>query len=151
VIDSAQPYEPPNPNYCNIEVNVELILNLAWALCAIGLIGFWWRARATNTQPLRVQLFALGMVVLLLLPVISLSDDLLAMQGAFETDSSVRRILHENLAQSSATLAFLALPVDITASIRSFHLLQEIVHIQTPTAVSTLASRSYANRPPPRA
>jgi len=130
---------------------VELVLNLAWAFCAIGLIGFWWRNRTANPQPVRMQLFALGMVVLLLLPVISVSDDLLAMQGASETDSSVRRILHENLGQLSTSPAFMALPPDITASIASFHLLREIVHIPTPASITTLASRSYANRPPPLA
>ena len=130
---------------------MEIILNLAWALCSIGLIGCWWRSRAANAQPLRVQLFALGMVVLLLLPVISLSDDLLAMQGSFETDCSVRRILHENHAQLAATHDFMAPPRDVTASIASFHRLRELVHIQTPAAVTTLASRSYANRPPPQA
>jgi len=130
---------------------VEIILNLAWAFCSIGLIVCWWRSRAANAQPLGVQLFALGIVVLLLLPVISLSDDLLAMQGAFETDCSVRRILHESHSQISATSIFVASPADITASIVSFHRLRELVHIQTPAAVTTRVSRSYANRPPPQA
>ncbi|HTJ31219.1 MAG TPA: hypothetical protein VL346_12000 [Acidobacteriaceae bacterium] len=130
---------------------MEIVLNLAWALCSIGLIGYWWRSRASNPRPLAAQLFALGMVVLLLLPVISLSDDLLAMQGAFEADRSVRRILHENHAQSTTTPSFPALWRDITASIASFHRRQELVHIQTPARVTTLVSRSYANRPPPQA
>ena len=129
---------------------MEIILNLAWALCSMGLIGYWWRSRTANSKPLRVQIFALAMIVLLLLPVISLSDDLASMQGAFETDSSVRRILHENHAQL-ATPAFMALPQGFTISIPVHSWATERVYIHTPAAAVTLESRSFANRPPPQA
>jgi hypothetical protein len=129
---------------------VEIILNLAWALCSVGLIGFWWRSHAANPKPIRVQLFALAMVVLLLLPVISVSDDLLSMQGAFETDSSVRRILHEDHVRPSATPAFMALPQGTTIAIASHRWILKSVHTPTPAAITIFASRSYTNRPPPQ-
>src|SRR5882762_10391186 len=76
---------------------MEILLNLAWALCSLGLIWFWVRScdagHGKRRIPLRTQILTLAMIVLLLLPVISLSDDLMAMQGAAETDACLRRAL----------------------------------------------------------
>jgi len=127
---------------------VEIVLNLAWALCSAGLIAYWWRYRAANTQPMRMQVFALSMAVLLLLPVISLSDDLASMQGASETDGSVRRILHENHAHLT-TPAFMALPKGVTASITFPGWIRECVSLNTPSSVAMRISQALSNRPPP--
>jgi len=97
-----------------------------------------------------MQVFALAMVVLLLLPVISLSDDLASMQGAFETDRSVRRILHENHAQITITPGFVATLPEIANWIAFHDWTLERAYIYTPAAATTLASRSFANRPPPQ-
>ncbi|MFC5863294.1 hypothetical protein ACFPT7_13400 [Acidicapsa dinghuensis] len=71
---------------------MEILLNITWAVCSLILVGFWLRSGVASSQPRRTQLFALSMAVLLLLPVISLSDDLLAMQAPAETDTCVRRV-----------------------------------------------------------
>lgn len=71
---------------------MEILLNITWAVCSLILIGFWVRRGIATSIPRHRQLLALGMAVLLLLPVISLSDDLLAMQAPAETDTCVRRV-----------------------------------------------------------
>jgi hypothetical protein len=73
---------------------MELILNLAWASCSLTLILLWLRFGNSDPAVRRVQVLALAMVVLLLLPVISLSDDLIAMQTPAETSSSARRAMN---------------------------------------------------------
>jgi hypothetical protein len=89
---------------------MEITLNLAWAACSLALIWFWILNAASNLTPRKMQILALAMVVLLLLPVISLSDDLMAMQGPAETDISMRRALHSGEGHPSLVPIALALP-----------------------------------------
>src|SRR2546428_7873547 len=56
---------------------MELLLNIFWLLIAAGALGIWirqWR-RGARRRDLPLQLFALGCVLVFLLPVISASDD----------------------------------------------------------------------------
>src|SRR5580698_10727892 len=96
---------------------MEITLNLAWAACSLVLIWFWTRNTAANPVPRRMQILALAMVVLLLLPVISLSDDLMAMQGPAEADSSLRRALHPDEGHPSIVPASFALAEQLIAAL----------------------------------
>ena len=89
---------------------MELALNLAWALCSMGLVWFWIRRGVSVRVPRSTQLLALAMVVLLLLPVISLSDDLLAAQSPAESDSYLRRATERDHTHPSMVPTTLALP-----------------------------------------
>src|ERR1700683_1045657 len=91
-------------------LTMEIVLNIAWALCSLGLFWFWLRSSVSDRVPRRTQMLALAMVVLLLLPVISLSDDLMAMQGPAETDSSIRRASHLDEGHPSVVPISFALP-----------------------------------------
>lgn len=70
---------------------MELILNLVWAGLALLLMATWLSRRAHELAPRRLQWMSLFVVVLLLLPVISMSDDLIAAQGPAEVDTCLRR------------------------------------------------------------
>ena len=72
---------------------MELLLNLTGVLVAIGLIVLWLRiAPAPENGPKRTtQLVALALLILILFPVISVTDDLIAAQNPAETDSLQRR------------------------------------------------------------
>jgi hypothetical protein len=96
---------------------MEIILNIAWAVCSLGLAWFWLKSSACKRVPRRTQVLALLMVVLLLLPVISLSDDLMAAQGPVETDSCLRRAIHLDLWHPSVMPMVLALPVDLVSAL----------------------------------
>jgi len=128
---------------------METILNLAWAVFSGGLILFWLRNNAANQRPRQMQLMALMMVVLLLLPVISLSDDLVAAQGINETDCCLRRTLNAHEAHPSVVPACLAIPEPFTAALAVGGLSQEAQQDFRPTLPSSFLPRSLDTRPPP--
>jgi hypothetical protein len=130
---------------------MEFILNLAWALCSLGLIWLWMRSPASKTVPRKMQVLALAMVVLLLLPVISLSDDLMAMQGPAETDSSVRRAIHNDHPHPSAVPAFAWMPKHIFSAFPTSGWSQETLEGYNLAPQSTFLTRSLDSRPPPQA
>jgi len=69
---------------------METVLNLAWALLVMLMFGLWMRF-APHTGPNRrgdsprIQFVALAVLILLLFPVISVTDDLQAIQNPAET------------------------------------------------------------------
>jgi hypothetical protein len=133
---------------------MELALNIAWALCSLGLIWLWVRtapSRSKHPIPRTAQALSLLMVVLLLLPVISLSDDLVAAQGLAETDCCVRRALQSHELHPSVVPASLAVPEQEFAIFALNGLFQTTVQIDGQTAPTPILSRSLDNRPPPRA
>jgi hypothetical protein len=92
---------------------VELFLNLAGALVAIGMFGCW--IGATRTARMgssrATQLVALALLILILFPVISVTDDLMAVQNPAETDSLQRR----NLEVSNLHAAILSAAIPLAA------------------------------------
>jgi hypothetical protein len=129
---------------------MELILNLAWAAFATGLILFWALGMRSNPAPRKTQVLALMIVVLLLLPVISLSDDLLAAQSPAETDCCLRRALDSNHSQHSTVPTSFALPeeiiTDLWISSYSLDALQSDIRTVAPTILTPPLNR----RPPPQ-
>lgn len=76
---------------------MELILNALWAILAV--IGLLSVLRSSGHSPARrrSQLFAIAMVLTILFPAISISDDLWAAQHPLEEDGWFRR--HDQTAQ----------------------------------------------------
>jgi hypothetical protein len=70
---------------------MELVLNLAWVLLAACMFGLWLRHCPRASGDRRMQLVALAVLLLILFPVISVTDDLQAIQNAAETDCCQRR------------------------------------------------------------
>ncbi len=72
-------------------MGMELLLNLAWVLLATLMFCSWLRfAPPTGANP-RLQFVALAVLLLILFPVISVTDDLQAAQNPAEADCLVRR------------------------------------------------------------
>jgi hypothetical protein len=70
---------------------MEITLNLVWAVLAIASFGLWlFIERRTGTQK-RLPVIALVMILFILFPVISVTDDLWSMQNPAETDTCQRR------------------------------------------------------------
>jgi len=63
---------------------MELVLNLAWALSAVVFFCIWLRHARHAGADRRTQLVALAVLILILFPVISVTDDLQAMQNPAE-------------------------------------------------------------------
>jgi hypothetical protein len=70
---------------------MELVLNIAWLLVAGVLLALWLRAGNRNPSDRRRQLIAIAVLIAVLFPVISVSDDLMAIQNASEADNFLRR------------------------------------------------------------
>lgn len=130
---------------------MEFVLNLAWVACSLGLVWFWLRTRDANSASHRMQILALAMVVVLLLPVISLSDDLMAMQGPAETDSCLRRALQTDEGHPSVVPASLAMPEQVFTALATSGLSQEAFVTFRLAPAPTFLPQSLDSRPPPQA
>ena len=70
---------------------MEFVLNLAWVMLAVLMTWQWVKhARGTNAS-WRVQIVALAVVLVILLPAISMTDDLMAANNPAEIDTCLRR------------------------------------------------------------
>lgn len=70
---------------------MELILNLAWGLLAIASICLWAATDRRKGAERYMPIVALFMLIIILFPVISVSDDLWSIQNPAETNSVQRR------------------------------------------------------------
>lgn len=134
-------------------VSVELFFNLVWGMLSVSL-GIVWLASLhergnSPTQDKRVQLVALAMLILILLPVISLTDDIRAMSTA-EVEHITRRADLLPAADQPAELVTL-LEANLSLSrylphLQTFALLEPSIQGARP---QTGCIRQLANRPPP--
>lgn len=127
---------------------MELTLNLAWALLALWMFGAWLRIPPKAGRGRRAQLVALSIVILILLPAISMTDDLIAAQNPAELDCCVRRD-YDCFHAYASVLTASAAPVPTYSG-----LTVGFVHLLTPNLlaaplVQTPALASVQNRPPP--
>jgi len=70
---------------------VEIILNFAWAALAIFIVCSWLQIEGNGSEDRRRQIVAIAILIAILFPVISVSDDLMAAQNPAETDTCQRR------------------------------------------------------------
>jgi len=127
---------------------MELVLNLAWVVLAALMCWLWIGCASREGADLRTQFVALVLVVLILFPVISVTDDLIATQNFVETDCCQRR--NHVYAGNHPTLhpvPEFVLPSIAAISSGSIHF-AALGKLFTPT-VKTPALRSIRNRPPP--
>lgn len=72
--------------------NVEFLLNFLWLSLSLTLVFAWRRAaKHGHTKPTWNTFVALALLLFLLLPVISMTDDLVAMENRTELEHVVRR------------------------------------------------------------
>ena len=126
---------------------MELFLNLAWVLLA-GLLFALWRRNAPRTGAGRpIQLVALAMLVLILFPVISVTDDLLAAQNPAEADCCLRRV-HACSPPHSILPAVAALPPAALAGLPFGHVGSLSLHPVAAPSIDHPALAPIQNRPP---
>lgn len=70
---------------------MELLLNLSWLAVAGTILCLWLQSGAGGNNDRRRQLIAVVVLIAVLFPAISVSDDLLAVQNASEVDNYQRR------------------------------------------------------------
>jgi hypothetical protein len=127
---------------------LELLLNLAGALIALAMVCLWLRSTTGTSRDRRIQFVALVLLLLILFPSISMTDDLLAVQNSTETDVYVRL---DHLYTSAHSF----LPVAITMMVEPMvehrlGLLHEAVPGTIPASLmNPPALAPIENRPPP--
>jgi hypothetical protein len=129
---------------------VEILLNLAWAALALLLVGLWLRIGDRTGADRRRQIVAIVVLIAILFPVISVSDDLMAVQNATEQDGSQRR---DHLASPSAhaVLPFAAIVsvLNLDSGFGSVRFLA--THNLPLPSIDHPELASIENRPPPSA
>jgi hypothetical protein len=126
---------------------MELALNLAWVLLAAAVVRLWMRHAPRQGEGIGTQIAALAVLLAILFPVISVTDDLQAAQNLCEVEACVRRAQASTSPHSVFPSA--ALPPAILAE-PAFGDLGIRTPCQTP--VSRVNNRCLAvvrNRPPP--
>jgi len=66
---------------------MELFLNFSWALLTIASVCLWMRMERRIGAERRLPLVALALLIVILFPVISVSDDLQVLQNPAESDT----------------------------------------------------------------
>lgn len=129
---------------------MEIILNLVWALLALLFMGLWLRHAPRNGASTRMQAVALLMTIVIFFPVISVTDDLQALQNPAELDCCARRH-HAVSSPRSIPPASAALPAPVFAGV-SLSFLRSAAPCRVPAPlVENPALASIQNRPPPAA
>ena len=129
---------------------MELFLNVVWLLVAGALVCLWLRVGSQNHTEGRRQLIAIAVLIAILFPVISVSDDLLAMQNAVEADSYLRRD-HLLPASASPVQPMLAVIAPLLFLGVAFGFLRFMGPSVLPVAaLSRPEIAAIQNRPPPQ-
>jgi hypothetical protein len=129
---------------------MELFLNSAWALMAIAIVCHWLRFGRRAPADRRQSFFAALVLIAVLFPVISITDDLWSLHNPAETETFQRR---DHLVSSSHVIfpAVAELPVPALAEL-SFDFQPLIVPPPLPVlAFDNPAFDAIESRPPPTA
>lgn len=133
---------------------MEIFLNIAWLVVSISLALLWKRCphdidgRSLHSDK-RTQLIALALLIVILFPVVSMTDDVHAMSTA-EIEHITRRANHLPIADQPADLnGLLHAQLFLTQYLNSLHtfaLFEPSIQDAKPLIG---AVRQTANRPPP--
>lgn len=133
---------------------MELTLNLGWALLTAWMLWVWLRMAARPASERCLQAVALGVVILILLPAISMTDDLVAAQNPAEIDCTAcmaRRGHSCSSAHAMIPAGDCSLPPAAFAG-PQITLISMVVTTRPARAqVESPALSSIQNRPPPAA
>ena len=129
---------------------MEFVLNLAWVLLAVCMLCLWLRFAPRTVTDRRMQVVALAVLISVLLPAISMTDDLLAAQSPAEVVTSVRRDHDDSSPHYVVPVAVVPLLVlfsGLALSASPFRLTGELPS----RSCKSPALSSIQNRPPPAA
>lgn len=126
---------------------MEPIFNLVWALVAVAAIGFWFAQGRSKAGCNRSSAIGLALLVVILFPVISVSDDLWSLQNPTETDSFHRRDYGGGTPHFQP-IAAASFP-DTFGPELLFAWRISLSHLTASPTVENPALRPVENRPPP--
>lgn len=129
---------------------MELALNLAWLMLAVSMIVLWLHFAPQAGRDRRVQFVALALVIIVLLPAISMTDDLMAAQNPAEVDTCLRRD-HDWLAGHAVMPVAIAMIVPLFAGLSLRAMPVMVAHALPLPVLHKPALLPIDNRPPPMA
>lgn len=129
---------------------MELLLNTAWALLSVVIVCHWLRVERRDPADRRLRFIALAMLIVILFPVISVSDDLWAAQNPAETVGCQRRD-HCVSCPHSIFPAVASLPTPAVEELSFGILVCRAPRLSSLFTVFNPALDSIENRPPPAA
>jgi len=140
------------PNSPDVEsvLRMELALNLAWVMLAALMASLWLHVAPRTGSNRRMQLVALAALLLILFPVISVTDDLQAAQNLAETDCCQRRV-HACSAAHWTHVPVTVLPAPVIAVITFGMVCRPVPGGYRAPAFDHPALGPIQNRPPPAA
>lgn len=133
---------------------MELLLNLAWLLLIVPAFCLWWGSRVApqkrSVNALQA-LLALGCVLVMLFPVISATDDLLAMRAEIEESPVSKRSVRQATGdKASVSNLRLQTPPVLLRRADSFNFTPEFFEQQSrPSAFRTIVLVHRVGRAPP--
>ena len=127
---------------------MELFLNLAGALISIAMVGLWLRWRPLGGCAPWKQAVALSLLLLILFPMISMTDDLLAVQNPAEVVVALR-LDHQTLCAHSLLPATIAIVEPIQEENHSSFLRIAVPGTLPASVLNPPAIAPIENRPPP--
>jgi hypothetical protein len=138
-------------SHLELALGMELILNLGWVLIAFGMLFAWLRVAPRPAGERRAQFVALAVVILILLPAISMTDDLIAAQNPAEVDCCSARRDHNwsHTHPNFGTPAALQRPV-FSGFVDDFREMHVPSDAASPRVVAPFQG-PIQNRPPPTA
>jgi hypothetical protein len=95
---------------------MELLLNLFWLTFALLALGLWWHARREQRCNRLPQFVVLSCVLILLFPVVSVTDDLHPIRPEMEESSPSKKIKAAAHASSDHSGVFDSLPTQSACS-----------------------------------
>ena len=128
---------------------MESALNLVWIVLVAGMMLAWARCAARNGANRRMQLVAFAALAFILLPAISMTDDLIRAQNPAEADWCLRRD-HGNLSLRMPDAAAAAAPTAAFAGLAFTDVYYKTAGLTVRLADSRLHG-TIQNRPPPAA
>jgi hypothetical protein len=137
--------------HVELALGMELTLNLGWLAVALWMAFAWLRVAPRAGRERRAQFVALAVVILILLPAISMTDDLIAAQNPAEVDCCSVRRDHDGTHAHPNLPAPAALPLMAMAGFtESFSQLRAPSEAAAPR-VQAPSLGPIQNRPPPAA
>jgi hypothetical protein len=134
---------------------LEVLFNLLWLALSGSLVGLWlWSQRRWAYEPLRVstrmQIMALAILIVILLPVVSLTDDLQACTAPAEVEHLIRR--GDLQAHADSPLHAASIVVAALLSYDKASGFPTLSHLSPAIEIATSSEdylRIAGNRPPP--
>jgi len=149
-VENGPRFEGAELAHVESTLKMEFLLNLVWTVLAVLMVCAWLRLGSRTDADRRMQFVALAVLLLILFPVVSVTDDLQAVQNPAETDRCERRS-HLDAPTHPTFAAGAALPSAEFSGLRFYTRRMTIPSVRSRRVAARPEFAPVTNRPPPAA